>query len=226
MKLRINGFENEIIFNDESISVLQISDSKCFAHIIEIINQKIMGLENNEIFLLNEEEQEINMSKYMHMVFDLFNIEYNSKKIINKLYEMIAKNIQNSQELTIDRLTLELRNNLISEINELPFEFQMKSDINVVDLLKIFDLKIDSTSYTSVLERVEILIDLISLLKIENILVIPNLKTFLSEEELVELYKYSLYNNVKLLVIEKGDYTKLTYEQILYIDNKFNDDII
>ena len=54
-------------------------------------------------------------------------------------------------------------------------------------------------------------------------MVIPNLKLYLSEEELIELYKYSLYNEIKLFLIEK-DYTgKLKYEKILLIDENFDD---
>ena len=48
----------------------------------------------------------------------------------------------------------------------------------------------------------------------------------LSNEELVELYKYSLYNNVKLLLIEKNVTEKLEYEHILVIDEDFEDYII
>lgn len=226
MKLRINGFENEIIFEEKNINILHIKNPKCFEHIIDIINQKIIGLENNEIFLLDNDEQEINMSKEMHMIFDLFNIEYNSKKVLNKLYEKIAENIKIIQDLRIDNLKLELRNYLIQEINELPFEFLMKSDINIVDILKIYDLKIDSMSYTTILERIELLIDLLVAFKIANILVIPNLKTYLSSEELIELYKYVLYNGIKLLVIERNNSDKLKYEKIFYIDEMFNDELI
>lgn len=226
MKLRINGFENEIIFNEENTNVLQISNSKCFTHIIEVLNQKINGLENNEIFLLDDDEKEINMEKNIYIALDLFNIEYNSKKILNKLYEIISKNIKNTQELTIENLSFQLRNYLIQEINELPFEFVMKSDIEIIDLLKIYNLQLDTINYTNMLERIELLIDLISTLKIANILVIPNIKTYLSDDELVEIYKYSLYNNIKLLIIERNNCNKLKYEKIFYIDNMFDDQII
>ena len=94
MKLKINGFNNEIIFNDENINILEIKDSKCFTHIIEILNEKINGIESNEIFLLDNNENELNMGKEMYMIFDLFNIDYNSKKIISKIYEIISENIK------------------------------------------------------------------------------------------------------------------------------------
>lgn len=226
MKLRINGFENEIIFNNDNISILQINDSKCFSHIIEAINDKINGIDNNEIFLLNDDEEEINMSKNAYLIFDLFNIDYNSKKILNKLYDIISDNIQKSQELEFEELSLKLRNYIIQEVNELPFEFVMDRELGIPEMLKSYDLKIDSDNYSNILERVELLIDLISTLKISQILIIPNLKIFLSDDELVELYKYSLYNNVNLLVIERDNRNKLMYEQLLLIDDTFDETVI
>lgn len=226
MKLRINGFENEIIFTDKNINILEIKDTKCFTHIIDILNQKISEIENDEIFLLDENEEELKIEKEMYLIFDLFNIDYNNRKILNKIYDIINKNIKNTQELDIYEMVFELRNYLIQEINELPFEFVMKSDISIPEVLKLFDLKIDKKNYTNILERVEILIDLLSLLNIARILVIPNLKMYLSDEELIELYKYSLYNNIKLLIIERDCKNKLQYEEILRIDEMFNDERI
>ena len=227
MKLKINGFENEIIFNEENINILQIEDTKCFTHIIQCLNDKINGIETDEIFLLDDNEQEIKLKKEVLLILDVFNIEYNSKKILDKIYEKISDNIKISEKYEIEEMTFKLRNLIIEEINELPFEFIMKSELEISDLLKLYGLKIDSSMYTDVLEKIEILIDLISTLKIANILIIPNLKLFLKEEELVELYKYSLYNNIKLLLIERKSINKkLNYEKIMYIDENFDEIIL
>ena len=226
MKLRINGFENEIKFNDDSVNILTISDAKCFSHIIEVINNKLVGIESNEMFLLDESENELSMDKEVFLLLDVFNIDYSSKKILNKLYKIISDNINMRQDFELQSMSLDIRNYIIEEINELPFEFVMKSDLDVIDILKLYDLKIDDTAYNSVLERVEILINIISTLHIANILIIPNLKSFLSEEELLELYKYSLYNNVNLLLIERFYKHKLKYENILLIDENFDEIIL
>lgn len=226
MKLKINGFNNEIIFNDENINILEIKDSKCFTHIIEILNEKINGIESNEIFLLDNNENELNMGKEMYMIFDLFNIDYNSKKIISKIYEIISENIKKNQDHEIENETIKLRNYIIQEINELPFEFVMKRELEISEILKLYNLKIDPINYTSILERAELLIDIISTLQIAKILVLPNLKTYLSEDELVALYKYSLYNNVKLLLIERYNTKKLKYEKTMLIDESFDEEIL
>ncbi len=223
MKLKINGFDTKIDFNNENINILVIKDTRCFSHIIETINNIINGEESTEIFLLDNEDNELNMSKEMYLVIDLFNIEYNSKKIINKLYEKISNNIEKMEDIKFQNMVTNLRNYIIQEINELPFEFTMKNEIDITEILKLYNLKIDYVNYKGILEKVEFLIDILATLRISNILVIPNLKLYLSEEELIELYKYSLYNEIKLFLIEK-DYTgKLKYEKILLIDENFDD---
>ena len=54
-------------------------------------------------------------------------------------------------------------------------------------------------------------------------MIIPNLKLYLNDNELVELYKYSLYNNIKLVLIERHNYKQLKYEKITTIDENFYD---
>lgn len=223
MKLKINGFENEIKFESGNIYVIEINNPKCFSNILQIINDKINGLESSEIFLLDNNDEILNMSKEMYIVFDVFNIEYNSKKILNKLYELIEKNINTNQDLQLENMMLKVRNYLIEEINELPFEFTMKQELDILEILKIFGVKIDESCYISILEKIEMLIDIIATLKIARVLIIPNLKQYLTKEELVEIYKYSLYNNINLLLIERENKEKLEYEKVLTIDKEYND---
>lgn len=57
-----------------------------------------------------------------------------------------------------------------------------------------------------------------------NLLIVPNLKTFLQEDDLLELYKYSMYNNIKLLVLENKHYENvLKYEKKNIIDENFDE---
>ena len=226
MKLKINGFTNELEFYNDKVSVLAIKDTKCFTNTIQEINDEINGIESDEIFLLDDKENELKMSNKMYMILDLFNIDYNSKKILGKLYDKISKNIENSGETKLQNLFIEIRKSIVEEINELPFEFTMSDDIDIINILKLYNLKVDILSYETILERIEFFIDLNATLNIFNVIIIPNLKMYLSEEELIELYKYSLYNNVKLLLIEKNFTQKLEYEHILVIDEEFEDYIV
>ena len=223
MILKINGFENIIKFDDESVKVINISNPKLFSNIIETINGQINGIDSNDVLLLDDNNDILCMDKEMYILSDLFNIDYNSKKILNGLYNLIRKNIEVEQNFELENLVLKIRNYLISEINELPVEITMKQELEITEVLKMFGVKIDNSTYISVFERVELVINLLSTLKIANILVIPNLKQFLTEKELVEVYKYSLYNNINLLLIERNNSNKLKYEENFYIDDNFDD---
>lgn len=226
MKLKINGIENEIIFNENCVNVLSITNPKFFYHILEVINNKINGIKSNEIFLLDNEKNEINFGKEMCFFSDYFNLDYNSKKILNSLYKIIADNIKLRQDFKIEEMSFNLRNYIIEEINELPFEFVMEDELDVVDILKLYNLKIDSESYFSILEKIENFICIISTLKVAKIIVFVNLKLYLSEDDLLELYKFSLYNNVNILLIERECSKKLKYEKLLIIDDNFDDYVI
>lgn len=223
MIMSIFVLENKIVFEEGKINVLEIYNKKLFYNLITILNENDNGQEDNQIVLF-EDGIRVSIEKNVFVLTDMFNVDFNSKKITNKLYNLLAENIKNRQDNELENISLELRNYLIEEINELPFEFNMKSELELSDLLKAFDLKIDTMCYTSVVEKIEFFIAIISILKIATILVIPNLKTYLDDDELLEIYKYSIYNNVKLLVIEsKSSDELLKYETKNIIDEEFDE---
>lgn len=225
MIMSIIGFENKIKFEDGKINVLEIYNKKLFTNFIEYLNEQCneKAEEDNKIILVKDSKRQ-KIGKSIFLLTDLFNIELNSKKILNKIYDVIEQNIKNKQDDEINKMVISLRNYLIEEINGIPFEFNMNSEIEIQDLLKIFNVKIDTSCYISMIEKIEFIIDIISNLKIAEVLVIPNLKIYLNEKELLEIYKYSIYNNVKLLVVESICEDKLLkYERKNIIDENFDE---
>lgn len=224
MKMSIMGFENKIEFKEGIVNVFEIYNQKLFSKIINTINNQCNGEDDDNSIVLMENEKRLKIEKNVYLLTDLFNIDFNAKKILNKIYSILTQNIQNRQDNELENITLKLRNYLIEEINELSFEFNMNSEIDIGDLLKIFNIKIDTSCYTTIIEKVEFIISIISTLKIAEILVIPNFKTYLTEEEVLEIYKYSIYNNVKLLILEnKSNEKMLKYEQKNIIDENFDE---
>ena len=223
MIMSIFGLNNKILLEEGNVNILEIYNKKLFYNLITILNENDDSMENNQIVLLQDEER-LSIGKNIFVLTDIFNIDFNSKKILNKLYNILVENIKNRQDDELENINLKLRNYLIEEINELPFEFSMKSELELNDLLKVFELKIDTMCYTTIVEKIEFIIDIISTLKIANILVIPNLKIYLDKRELLEIYKYSIYNNVQLLIIENSNSKELLkYETKNIIDEEFDE---
>lgn len=222
MIMSIFGLENKITFEEGKINVLEIYNKKFFRRMIEILNGEEEA-ENNEIVLLDNEKR-VELKKNVLVFTDLFNIDFNSKKIITKIYNELIESIKKRQDDELENLTIKLRNYLIEEINELPFEFNINSEMEINDLLKAFNLKIDTTCYTTIVEKIEFIINIIANLKMATILVIPNLKVYLEKEEIIEIYKYSLYNNIKLLILENSSNEKIeNYEIKNIIDKEFDE---
>ena len=223
MIMSIFGLNNKISLEEGNINVLEIYNKKLFYNLITILNESDNSMEDNQIVLMQNNER-VSIGKNVFVLTDIFNIDFNSKKILNKLYSTLIENIKNRQDDELENITLKLRNYLIEEINELPFEFSIKSELELNDLLKAFELKIDTMCYTTIVEKIEFITDIISTLKIATILVIPNLKIYLDENELLEIYKYSIYNNVQLLVIENSNSEELLkYEIKNIIDEEFDE---
>lgn len=222
MIMSIFGLENKITFEEGKINVLEIYNKKFFRRMIEILNGEEEAEDNEIVFLDNEKR--VDLKKNVFVLTDLFNIDFNSKKIMTKIYNELIENIKKRQDDELENLTIKLRNYLIEEINELPFEFNINSELEINDLLKVFNLKIDTTCYTTIVEKIEFIINIIANLGIASILVIPNLKVYLDKEEIIEIYKYSLYNNIKLLILENSSNEKIeNYEIKNIIDKEFDE---
>lgn len=223
MIIKINGLDNELVLNDSQIGVIEINDIKLYRHILEIINNKVEGIYNNELLILSDKYEEIDFKNNVYLLNDIFNIDINSKKIVNKIYNLINSSYDDEEKLIFSNKIQEVKNNLIYKTNEFPFTFSINNDISILDMLKLFNFKVDYSTYTTLLEKIELLIDVLVNLNIAKVLIIPNLKMYLTNEELVYLYKYSLYNNITIITIERYCEKSIDYEKKLLIDKSYND---
>lgn len=223
MKIRLNSFQNDINLFDGTVSVIEIENAKYYNKLIQNINDNINGYETNEILLLSDNDEILKLEKEAMLVIDLYNIDFNSKKIISKIYSLIATNIKNKQTDELSEIISKLRHFIDLELIDLPFNFQLKDNIEIKEILKTFSVKIENTEYPTLIEKIELLIDIVSTLQICKIIIIPNLKLYLDAKELIEIYKYSMYNEIKLVLIERNSTSKLQYEQTLHIDANFDD---
>ncbi len=71
------------------------------------------------------------------------------------------------------------------------------------------------------------IIDLERELRVNKLLVFVNLKDYLQKEEIEELYKYALYNEVGIMLIDSDSYgCTLNNEKKLIIDGNFDEIVV
>lgn len=230
MKMKLFGFNNEIVFTDSHVNILEISNINFFQKVVKDFNDFYNGTkDDNEIVLIDDEGKSLNMSKNIMTIIDVFNIDFNSKKILNKLYEKISRNIRLESSIneeynnSIQNVIRFIRN----IVNDLSFDYEMKEVLQPEDILKILSLKIDTNYYETLQEKIFFLFDIISEFNLTNILIIPNLKTFIDSDDIIEIYKYAKIKKINLLLIEKGISEKiLSYEKKILIDEEYDDFLI
>lgn len=197
MKIKIKGFENELKLNaDDKCYSIQIENKKLYQSILsECMNED----DEKQLILIDNKENCCEIEKHILFISDPYNEEVNNKKILTKIYEMISKSINENIELTtkIDTNLYKIREIIINEANELPIEFEALDDIKTTDILNLFKLKIDTKSYITIVDRINLMIEIMSITKSDLILCFFNLKSILEKEQILEIEKYALYVSVK-----------------------------
>lgn len=229
MIMKIFSLENDIIFKEEYINVLQIQDKKLFTNVINSLNDNINNIEDTkERIIILDNDIEIKIEKEVLMIIDVFNIDFNQKKIQSALYNKIEKiykqEFERMSEFQIIFQKLQL--NVLDVFNEFPFEFNYKESIGIQEYLKLLGLKI-SNNKGKIIDTVFSLIDVVEYLSAAKLLVFVNLKLYPSDDELNEIYKYAMYKKVNILLIETGEEKEpLENEKILYIDSDYDEIIL
>ena len=99
MRMSIMGFENKIEFKEGIVNVFEIYNQKLFSEIINTINNQCNGEDDDNSIVLMENEKRLNIEKTIYLLTDLFNIDFNAKKILNKMYRELP--IYNAKEIEI-----------------------------------------------------------------------------------------------------------------------------
>ena len=229
MIMKIFSLENDIIFTEEYINVLQIQDKKLFTNVINSLNDNINNIEDTkERIIILDNDTEIKIEKEVLMFIDVFNIDFNQKKIQSALYNKIEKIYKQEFERMSEFQTIfqNLLLNVLDVFNEFPFEFNYKESIGIQEYLKLLGLKI-SNNKGEITDTISSLIDVVEYLLIAKILIFVNLKLYLIDDELKEIYKYAMYKKVNILLIETGEEKEpLENEKILYIDSDYDEIIL
>lgn len=229
MIMKIFSLENDIIFTEEYINVLQIQDKKLFTNVINSLNDNINNIEDTkERIIILDNDTEIKIEKEVLMFIDVFNIDFNQKKIQSALYNKIEKIYKQEFERMSEFQTIfqKLQLNVLDVFNEFPFEFNYKESIGIQEYLKLLGLKI-SNNKGKITDTIFSLIDVVEYLSVTKILIFVNLKLYLIDDELKEIYKYAMYKKVNMLLIETGEEKEpLENEKILYIDSDYDEIIL
>jgi len=222
MKINVEYLEHAIEMNDNQVNVLEIENKKLFYKLIKDLFRIEQEGNIDEVIMYDDGIKEISLDKKIKVVVDFFNIDTLSKREITLLEKRITEEMPQTDISKIKQnylKILEIYRRTISSI-DLPLKIEEKPDPNI--LIKNYDLSIHI--------KHELLEDLLTFLDIEKelfhhtIIFFVNLKTYLTKEELIEIYKYAIYNKIKIILIDSKSYgVTIEYERKLIIDENLDE---
>lgn len=225
MKINISYLDNSIKICDDKINVLEIENKKYFFRLVNELNKISNGDLVENIICFDENLKEINLSNKIRIFIDFFNFDFNSKKYSSDINKYILNLIDESEKNNIINNYIKFSNIFKKIISKSDLPIEISNDINIESIIKNFKLIVNSKE--ELLDNLLLLIDLERILNTNKILIFINIKQYLNNEELKEFYKYSIYNNVKIILIDSQSYgCTLEYEKKLIIDNNLDEFMI
>lgn len=222
MKLSIKYIDNNIDFDNSCINCLEIENKNYFYKVVNDINSISNGNILEDVIFSDDEYKELNLSNKINMVFDYFNFDFNSKKIISIINKKINDNISVEDKENLSKLYNKIRKIYLPILNDMDLNIDINNDFDLDSIIKLLNVSIKPKD--NLLDNLFLLVDIEKELSINKIIVFINLKQYLNSNELIELYKYLLYNNVVVLLIDSQSYGVCNeYEKKVIIDDELEE---
>lgn len=172
------------------------------------------------IFSLFEGEKELNLSKNILLITDLFQLNFHNKKIVSAIFSRLKEN--SLQEVNyLERLQIEesLKMFLNKLILDFPYPLVMDEHLEYEDLFRIFHIQVDE-NYENYLEKIIDYLNIFYSLRLMRCAIFINLKTILSKEECQKLYTECFYKKIPIILFEsrQAEYI-LQEEETVIIDS-------
>ncbi len=219
MKLVHPAFENQIIIYENKANVIVIENPELLTDIVFELKNQISGKEGS--FILSNNMEYISLSKAAEICVDPFSLDFNSRKLISSLYEKLRKRALD-EDMYLD--TAKVTGDILLYIENLLFSvdsdfLEYNLDIDITSIFKCAEVKF-STDYEKLSER---LLDYMSIYNEychTELFIFVNLKSYISNDELKNLYDTLFYRKIKILLIESMERNQvLDCELIHLIDN-------
>ncbi len=214
MRLAHYDFENLFEISSDRVNVLIVESENCFFNYCRELFDQTAGETGN--FCLSEGDESLRLDKVGAFVWDYFSLQSNDKKILTKLYSSLQQ-IAETHFLREYQQLLTLFADLFSKLNaESDCPISYDEEIGLPALFKCFDVKIEQES--GLLEKLILFVRLQTAFFKTKCFFFANLKTVLTEDELLTFYHEMQLHDVCIFLLENTQKPKLPSEIITIID--------
>ena len=215
MTLTNGKYNLKLSFEENQVTVLIFESSEMFGEAIWDFQETIIG--DTGPFVLADQMEPISISKQMELIVDPFLLDFNSRKIQQRLYKewgCLSENYD-SEKAEINRKIIDLLGKLQVRSAYDNVNFQLEFDWE--DLFKFYRVQF-CMEFQDLEEKICEYIKVMSRLMKIKVLVFVNLKTYLSREQLLRVYQMAFYHKIYLLLLENAERKQEKNENIYIVD--------
>ena len=203
MKLVYADVSGEIITEKKSFTEWIIESPGLFSKYLQELYEQCERKEGK--FVLSDNDKELDLSKCVEIIGNPFAVDINNRKILGKLYAELDELSGKEQmfEKTM-RLTATVHEYILDLEQETNYILQFDNELEISALLKALGVRyevIEDSFFERIVRYIKIAADVLK----TKLFVFVNIRSFLSDIQMMELVKEISYQNIKVLFIENQE---------------------
>ena len=202
MKLVHQDFSRPIFEEKDDFVELIIESPECFGAYISELAEQCKGQEGR--YVLSDKEKEVDLAKNVEIIFDIFSLEINEKRILNKLYSEMNE-LAKSEEFFVK--TQEVIQGIQKYLLDLEYAtdyiLTFEQEIELPALFKAAGLRheeIEENYFERIIRYVKIVVSILHI----RVLVFVNLRSYLTDEQIQELMEEALRQQIYVVLVENS----------------------
>ena len=169
-------------------------------------------------YVLSDKEKEVDLAKNVEIIFDIFSLEINEKRILNKLYSEMNE-LAKSEEFFVK--TQEVIQGIQKYLLDLEYAtdyiLTFEQEIELPALFKAAGLRheeIEENYFERIIRYVKIVVSILHI----RVLVFVNLRSYLTDEQIQELMEEALRQQIYVVLVENSQKNCIEGEKRYIID--------
>lgn len=153
-------------------------------------------------FVLSQNGKELDMSKYAEIIFNVYELDVNNRKILNKVYQGL-EDLAYTEDFFVQTQEMNqyLQEYILKLEEKTDFILHLEQQIDLNSLFKGLSVELDGIG-ESLLEKLVDYVKTITTLLDKRLLVFVNLRSYLTDEQISLVLNEMKYYQIQILFIE------------------------
>jgi CRISPR-associated protein Csn2 len=204
LTISFTGLENQILVEPGAVTVVEVHNVVLFSRICQSLLSELAEEAIEPYSLWDEKAKRVNPKGAFIACSDVFNLPWDSRTIVGKLFGVIDSMFMEDESI---RSGVEnLNRQIVSEVDQLAFQLDAQYSFNVewalTQYLKAFGFSPVRNRDASLLENLIQFLDFASDMSLSKPLLFVNLKNFLAENQICEVFERIFFHDLSVLLIE------------------------